>query len=344
MCACACVCVLRALGSCLVLFQYNYGLTSFISGFVLKVTATDKDEGQNAKISFSIDRTSTKKFAINSATGVISSKTTFDYEQGARYVIQVSAKDAGTPSLSSVAKVVVNIIDTNDNSPNFKNDYSTRLLENTAKGRTVLRVEATDPDSGEYGEILYNITSGNNAGFFSLGEDGVLKVQISPDREAVPSFTLTIVASNKVPLDGSTTPTKPSCTVIITIEDVNDNAPIITNNVSSVNVEENLKSSTPIFYVKAVDKDIGANGEIQYEIISGNVKNVFTIDPINGGVSVKGFLLDRETLDFYTLKIRASDKGTPTLFSDKDFTVKVTDEDDNFPVFLGVPYDGKLLS
>ena len=263
---------------------------------------------------------------------MISSKTTFDYEQGARYVIQVSAKDAGTPSLSSVAKVVVNIIDTNDT-----------LRENTTKGRTILRVETTDPDLGEYGEILYNITSVNNAGFFSFGEDGVLKVQTSPDRETIPSFTVTIVASNKVPLNGSTTPTKPSCTVTIAIEDVNDNAPIITNNVSSVNVLENSKSSTPIFYVKAVDKDIGANGEIQYEIISGNVKNVFTIDPINGGVSVKGFLLDRETLDFYTLKIRASDKGTPTLFSDKDFTVNVTDKDDNCPVFLGVPYDGKLF-
>ena len=227
--------------------HYNYEFTSLISGFVLRVTATDKDEGQNAKISFSIDGTSSKKFAINSATGVISSKTTFDYEQEARYVIQVSAKDAGAPSLSSVAIVVVNIIDTNDNSPNFKNDYRTTLLENTAKGRTVLRVEATDPDSGEYGEILYNITSGDNAGFFSLGKDGVLKVETSPDRETVPSFTLTIVASNKVPLDGSTTPTKSSCTVTITIEDVNDNAPIITNNVSSVNVQENSKSSTPIF-------------------------------------------------------------------------------------------------
>ena len=63
---------------------------------------------------------------------------------------------------------------------------------------------------------------------------------------------------------------------------------------------------------------------------------------MEGSPSMDSYWIVRRLI-FYTLKIRASDKGTPTLFSDKDFTVNVTDEDDNLPVFFGVPYDGKLL-
>ena len=257
----------------------------------------------------------------------------------------MTAKDAGKPPLRSVpvATVEVTVIDTNDNSPHFKNDYSTSLREDTAQGKTLLRVEATDPDSGVNGEIEYTISSGNGAGFFSLDTtDGVLKVVTSPDRETNTSFTLTIVASNKVPVTDSAPATNTSCNVFITIEDVNDNAPEITNDVTMVDIQENSKPVGPVFDVEAVDKDVGANGEIQFEIVSGNVRNAFTIDPVTGEVSVNGSLLDRETLDFYTLKIKASDKGTPSLFSKKDFTVNVTDEDDNKPIFEGTPYDGKL--
>ena len=73
----------------------------------------------------------------------------------------MTAKDSGTPSLSSTALVVVTVRDLNDNNPNFPNDYTTSLRENTAEG-TVIRVEANDPDSGVNGEIEYTITAGDD--------------------------------------------------------------------------------------------------------------------------------------------------------------------------------------
>ena len=257
-------------------------------------------------------------------------------------MIEVTAKDAGTPSLSSAATLEVTVIDKNDNRPNFKNNYNTSLRENTAEGRTVLRVEATDLDAGVNREIEYSITSDNSLGFFSVNStDGNLKVEKSPDRETNPSFTLTISASNKVPLVDSPPTTKTTCTVVITIDDVNDNAPEILNNVSTVSIRENSRSPTLVFDVDAKDKDAGVNSQIEYEIISGNVQDAFAIDLDTGRVTVNGSL-DREILPLYILKIRASDKGTPSLFSEKEFTVELTDEDDNAPVFNPASYDGKL--
>ena len=129
----------------------------------MTVTATDIDEGDNAKITYSIDPVSADKFVIESSSGEISTKTPLNHEESPRYEITVTAKDSGTPSLSSTAKVVVIVGDLNDNSPDFPNDYSTSLTENTAEG-TVIRVEASDADPGVNGEIEYNITAGDDDG------------------------------------------------------------------------------------------------------------------------------------------------------------------------------------
>ena len=126
------------------------------------VTATDNDEGENAKITYSIDSDSEKKFNIDPTTGEISTKDPLDYEESPRYEITVTAKDSGTPPLSSTAKVVVTVEDLNDNHPNFPGDFSTSFQENTAGG--TVRAEASDPDSGVNGEIVYKIISGDDDG------------------------------------------------------------------------------------------------------------------------------------------------------------------------------------
>ena len=125
------------------------------------MTATDDDEGDNAKITFSIDTTSEKKFRIDETSGEISTRAKLDHEESPSYVITVTARDSGTPSLSSTATVVVTVGDVNDNTPNFPGDYETSLRENTAEG-TVIRVKANDPDPGLNGEVEYNITGGND--------------------------------------------------------------------------------------------------------------------------------------------------------------------------------------
>lgn len=79
----------------------------------------------------------------------------------------------------------------------------------------------------------------------------------------------------------------------------------------------------------------------QYEIVDGNIDDAFAINTSSGIVSVKGDL-DYETRPLYTLKIRASDKGSPRLYSEKDFIVNLVDVNDNFPVFTDEPYRGEM--
>ena len=305
------------------------------AGVVVIVTATDKDEGDNAKITYSIDSISKNTFNIDPTTGSISTKSPLDYEKGSRYEITVTAKDSGTPSLSSTAKVVVMVEDLNDNNPNFPGDYSTSLQENTAEG-AVIRVEASDPDSGVNGEIVYKIIGGDGDGFFMI-LNGIIMVAKPPDRERNSSFILIISASNPVPVVNSAPSAKTTATVNITILDVNDNAPVITNTETSAEIPENSAMNTEVIDVNAIDYDLGDNSKLEFEIVDGNIDDVFVIDATSGLVKVNG-ALDRETREFYTLKIRVSDNGSPSLFSEKEFLVNVTDLDDNAPEFTAKAY------
>ena len=305
------------------------------AGVVVTVTATDKDEGDNAKITYSIDSVSKKTFNINPTTGEISVIGKLDYENGLRYEITVTAKDSGTPSLSSTAKVVVMVEDLNDNHPNFPRDYSTSLRENTAEG-AVIRVEASDPDSGVNGKVVYKIISGDDDGFFMI-LNGIITVAKPPDRERNSSFILIINASNPVPVVDSAPSAKTTATVSITISDVNDNAPVITNTETSVEIPENSAMNTEVIDVDAIDNDLGDNSKLEYEIVDGNIGDVFVINPTTGLVKVSG-TIDRETRESYTLRIRVSDKGSPSLSSEKEFLVNVTDLNDNAPEFTAEPY------
>ena len=308
------------------------------------MNATDADEGKNAKILFSLDRGSATKFYINSNTGEISTKAPLDREQRSSYDITVTARDAGTPSLSSTATVKVIVTDLNDNKPRFSGDYRTSLLENTAQGGDVLRVEARDPDSGDNAVIIYSITSGNDLGYFTLNKNtGTISIAKPPDREQYPSFTLSVNASNKPDFTPSTPTVKTECNVLITIQDANDNPPIITNNVTTVQVEENSPTNTKVLDVDATDADVGVNGLIEYEIIEGNINNTFHIDRSSGIISTRK-AIDRETIANYSLKVQVSDKGSPKLFSTKDFVVVVIDLDDSPPVFNPDAYDGTFFS
>lgn len=308
------------------------------------MSASDADDGRNAEISFSLDGASNAKFSIDSTTGVLSAKAPLDHEESSSYEIIVTAVDAGVPSLSSTTKVTVTVNDVNDNKPGFQSDYATTLRENTAKGRTVLRVKANDPDSDSNGKIFYTITSGNELRYFTIDQDkGLISVEKPPDREQTSSFTLNIHATNLPAFSPSTPSAKTDCSVRITIEDVNDNSPNITNIVTTFRIIENSPANTEILDVDATDADSGLNGQVVYKIVQGNLNGAFEIGPDSGVISTRD-VIDRERIANYTLKVQVFDKGSPSLFSTKDFVVEVLDVDDNAPVFNPSTYRGKCSS
>ena len=295
---------------------------------LVTVTANDRDEGTNADITFDISTGDKAKFHVDPKSGLITTRVPLDREESGSYPLVITARDNGKPSLSSTAMVDITVLDENDNSPKFPAQvYTASVLENTVVGAVILRLLASDPDKDENGRVAYVIVSGNTDSAFKIDRDrGVVSVVKKLDRETVGSYSLVIRASDSAP-----NPKSATVRLDITVVDENDNAPVFVSQSVQFTVDENCPIGTKAGQVKATDADIGKNEEIVFSIVGGNDDDAFQIDN-NGRISVKG-QIDREKVPKYVLRIRASDKGSPPLYTEKNFNVSVSDLNDNAPVF-----------
>lgn len=117
----------------------------------------------------------------------------------------------------------------------------------------------------------------------------------------------------------------------VTVDDVNDNTPVITGP-QSTSVLENVIIGTPVIAVQGYDSDIGVNADLTYAIVGGNTRNDLQIDETTGEISTSN-LLYRERTDKYLLDISVTDSGTTHPAFTPTVTVTVGDIDDNEPQF-----------
>uniref|UniRef100_A0A669PWJ3 FAT atypical cadherin 4 n=1 Tax=Phasianus colchicus TaxID=9054 RepID=A0A669PWJ3_PHACC len=136
---------------------------------VLRVSASDVDEGTNGLIHYSVIKgNEEKQFAIDSSTGQVTLVGKLDHEATASYSLVIQAVDSGVVPLSSTCTLSIDVLDENDNSPSFpKSILSVDVLENMRVGELVSSVTATDSDSGDNADLHYSITGTNNHGTFS---------------------------------------------------------------------------------------------------------------------------------------------------------------------------------
>ena len=282
----------------------------------------------NSLLSYKITSGDSKKFTIDSKTGVITTSDKLDREQVASYNLMITAKDHGTPSLSSTVSVSINVLDENDNKPKFSLPfYQASVLENTAISTNILRVTATDPDDGTNGLVTFSIVSGNTNEAFAIDNStGFLSVKQNLDREAVAFYSLLLSASDNAPK-----PTSDFVRVNFTVLDENDNSPVFVN-VVNFTIVENSAFGTNVGSISATDSDTGSNGQVRSSIIKGNKDDAFQINPISGKITVNG-KIDREVTASYTLTLMASDQGNPAMKTEKDFYITVEDQNDNPPEF-----------
>lgn len=256
------------------------------------------------------------------------------------YVVIVKATDGGKPSLHGSTTVMVNVTDTNDNPPVFKNTSMTAVIsEASAVSSYVTKITASDLDTGSNAEISYRIISGNEMSAFAIFSDtGIITTNMELDRENISNYALICRATDH----GNKPLHSMSIIVHVTLSDVNDNAPKFDQSVYIVNVTEDVSSGTVVEEIHAVDKDAGLNGLVSYQITDGNDDGTFDIGNGTGVVTVSG-KLDRETQDFYTLIITASDSGHPQKSSSVQLLITVTDVNDNAPLFNASSLQGAIL-
>ncbi|XP_062381366.1 protocadherin alpha-3-like [Sardina pilchardus] len=230
--------------------------------------------------------------------------------------------------------VSVEVVDVNDHSPSFL-DQKTRLeiSESALRGVKFQLQPARDPDGGINSIQLYKLSQNDH---FRLevkdrGEDGkipILILQKSLDREVATTHKLVLTA-----IDGGKPPKSGTAEIHIDVLDVNDNAPLFTDEIYTVMLKENAPIGTTVIQVNASDLDEGSNGEIVYSfgnIVSSKLRKLFEINPVSGEITVKGHI-DYEEKDKYELDVQASDKGFAPLTTDKSVTIKIVDVNDNVP-------------
>ena len=136
---------------------------------VLTVSASDPDDGLNGQLTYSIITGAENRFKIDSHTGIIRTMAALDREKKDLYVLSIEARDSGTPDKSSSKMVFVNILDVNDNHPQFPNNTKTEYLkEKVSAGSYVTTVTAKDPDKNLNGQVWYKIIQGNTGKKASL--------------------------------------------------------------------------------------------------------------------------------------------------------------------------------
>ncbi|NXF98842.1 CADH1 protein, partial [Sakesphorus luctuosus] len=194
-------------------------------------------------------------------------------------------------------------------------------------------------------KVFYSIT-GQGADTIPVGvfiierETGWLEVTKPLDREERDKYVL---YSHAVSANGQ--PVEDPMEIIITVTDQNDNRPVFTQQVFVGYIEENAKPGTSVMTVNATDADDGINvnnGIVSYSIISEEPKGaqqMFTINAEMGIISVIGTGLDRETTPNYTLIIQAADQEGFGLTNTATAIIKVTDANDNPPVFSPDMYE-----
>ncbi|XP_071267164.1 protocadherin alpha-8-like isoform X16 [Salvelinus alpinus] len=306
---------------------------------VVTLSATDLDDGINGRLVYSfIERGNTNPadmFALNQDTGEITVKGNLDHEKNAAYEIRVQATDQGSSPRSGYCKVLVEVIDVNDNAPEITvTSLMSPVKEDAEIGTVVALVTVIDKDGGKngltYSKLLGSVPfklKSNYKNYYSLVVDGPL------DRESESQYNVTITAT-----DEGTPPLSSTSVITVHVSDVNDNAPLFSEPVINVYVKENSLLGDVIFTISAIDRDSEENSKITYALLDKSV-------PISSSVNINsdtGDIISLQSFNYeeiqtFQFKVQATDSGVPPLSSNVTVNVFILDENDNSPGILA-PY------
>ncbi|XP_070426673.1 protocadherin gamma-A7 isoform X10 [Equus przewalskii] len=296
--------------------------------------ARDPDVGTNSLQSYQLNPN--RHFSLVVQTGDDGTKypelvldRVLDREEEAVHHLLLTASDGGSPPRSGTARIRVTVVDVNDHAPVFfLPQYQVTVPENVPVGTRLLAVNATDLDEGVNGEVTYSfrkITQKILQIFQLNSHTGELSTLEGLDYEDSGYYEMEVQAQDG---PGSMTRAK----VLITILDVNDNAPEVTVTSVSSSIPEDTPPGTVIALFYLQDRDSGKNGEVTCTI-SENLpfKLERSIDNYYRLVTAEN--LDREKLSVYNITLKATDGGTPPLSTETHILVNVADTNDNPPAF-----------
>lgn len=312
---------------------------------VLKVHAFDPDDGVNGEVTYAfgdgVSPEAARLFHIDPYTGDVTLKALVDFEKRRSYELSIKASDSGASSVPSTCKVVIDVVDVNDNAPEISikpmtssSDGVAYITEAAAAESFVALISTSDRDSGSNGYVRISLLGHDH---FTLqqayGDSFMIITSTTLDREKIPEYNLTVIAE-----DLGSPPFKTVRQYTIRVTDENDNPPLFSKSLYEVSVLENNIPGSYVTTVVARDPDVGKNAKVSYKLIDSEVpggspvSSYVSVDSLSGSLyTLRSF--DYETLQQIELVIQAEDRGSPSLTSTSTIRVKVVDLNDNFPYF-----------
>ncbi|XP_069027587.1 protocadherin gamma-A10-like [Embiotoca jacksoni] len=306
---------------------------------VALISVQDKDSGKNGQVHLTIDEH--LPFKIKSSLRnyyTLVTDQNLDREKRSKYNITLTATDEGLPALSSKMAVGLDVTDINDNAPAFTQCvYSTQVMENNSPGVALLQIHATDPDQGQNARISYFLIDGEVNGnpvstFFSINtESGVIQSLRSLDYEQVKEYKIRVKAQ-----DGGSPPQSSNTSVIVRVQDQNDNPPQVLYPVQTAGsvVAEMVPRSADVGYlvtkVVAVDVDSGQNAWLSYKLQKATDRALFEVGLQNGEIRTIRQVNDKDAVK-QRLTVIVEDNGQPSRSATVIVNVAVAD---SFPEVL----------
>ncbi|XP_054423927.1 protocadherin alpha-1-like [Pteronotus mesoamericanus] len=306
---------------------------------VTTLNASDADEGVNGEIVFlfgsDVPLNIRKNFKIDSSSGEIRLIGRLDYEETKSYEIQVKAVDKGSPPMSNHCKVLVKVLDVNDNAPELAvTSLSLPIREDAPLSTVIAFISVSDRDSGANGQVTCTLSPhvpfklvSTFKNYYSLVLDSAL------DRESVSDYAVVVTAR-----DGGSPSLSATASLSVEVADVNDNAPTFAQPEYTVFVKENNPPGCHIFTVWARDVDAQENARVSYSLVERRVgeralSSYVSVHAESGKVYALQ-PLDHEELELLQFQVSARDAGVPPLGSNVTLQVFVLDQNDNAPALL----------
>nr|XP_033489321.1 protocadherin gamma-A10-like [Epinephelus lanceolatus] len=262
-----------------------------------------------------------------------------DRELNPHLSLKLIAVDGGTPQRSGTVNVEITVLDVNDNPPVFNQTlYTATVTENAPIGTYITTVNASDADSGSNGLVTYTFSNlkGSSGEKFEIDSlSGKITVADNIDFEKDKKYEIRVIAKDQGGLSDATK-------VVIEVTDINDNAPVINIMSFSSLISEDVHPGTTIAVFNVKDADSERNGLIRCSIdshlpfkIQTSLTNYYSL--------LSDVPFDRETMPEYNITITATDSGSPPLSTETTLHLKISDVNDNAPLFNEPNYSAYII-
>ncbi|XP_034086824.1 protocadherin alpha-C2-like isoform X1 [Gymnodraco acuticeps] len=311
---------------------------------VIKLNATDPDEGSNGEVFYSFSSYTPERvrqmFSMDTETGEIRVKNNIDYEETNSYEMYIQAMDKGPAAVAVHCKVVVEVLDVNDNIPQIiLSSLSSPVREDARADTVVALISVNDRDSGKNKQVSLDIMPNLPFRIKSFRNHYTVVTSAFLDRETISSYNVTVNA-----VDGGTPALSSQMTFKVAVADVNDNPPRFEQTSYTVYITENNAPGAPLCVVKATDADAAENARITYTVLNDNnhgipVASYISIKPAKGeAYALRAF--DFEKLREFHFQVKAQDNGVPPLSRVATVYVYIMDQNDHVPRIVYPPSNG----